>query len=89
MPPHAPRGPFAATQLIAGQTYRVIKEFVDFDGLPHSVGEQWRFVAHNFLPYDDGLTLYVERAGRNHTIRLQWREETQGQIVSVFSDYVE
>ena len=84
-----PKRKFAGSELIAGKTYRVTKEFVDYDGHPHPVGETWRFVAHNFLPYDDGLTLFVEREGRDHTFRLQWRTETQGHIVSGFSDFVD
>ena len=46
-------------------------------------------MSHSFLPYDDGLTLFVERDGRDHVFRLEWRPETQGHIVSTFSDYVE
>jgi hypothetical protein len=83
-----PKRKFAGSELIAGTTCSVTQAFVDYDGLPHPVGETWRFVAHNFLPYDDGLTLFVERDGRPHTFRLQWRPETQGHIVSAFSDFV-
>jgi hypothetical protein len=89
MPPEGPRRKFAGSQLIPGKTYRVIREFEDYDGLPHAVGEMWRFVSHNFVPYDDGLTLYVERDGRAVSLRLQWRPETQGHIVSEFSEFVE
>lgn len=84
-----PNHKFAASELTVGKTYRVITAFEDYDGLPHSVGEVWRFVSHSFLPYDDGLTFYVERDGRAATFRLQWRAETQGHIVSEFSKYVE
>ena len=72
-----------------GQTYVVTAAFADYDGITHPVGERWRFVTHNFLPYEDGLSVLVERDGRNVTIRLQWRAETQGQIIDNFSDYVE
>jgi hypothetical protein len=84
-----PRRKFAGSELIAGKTYRVIKTFVDYDDISHDVGESWGFVGHNFLPYDDGLTLFVERDGRPHTFRLQWRAETQGHIVAAFSEFVE
>jgi hypothetical protein len=83
------RRKFAGSELIAGKTYRVSRAFNDYDGLPHTVGEQWRYVAQNFVPYDDGLTLYIERDGQSRTIRLQWRPETQGDIISSFSDFVE
>ena len=89
MSSETPKRKFAGSELIAGKTYRVITTFEDYDGLPHSVGETWRFVSHNFLPYDDGLTLYVERDGRTVPFRLQWRQETQGHIVSEFSSFVE
>jgi hypothetical protein len=80
---------FTASNLVPGQIYIVIKVFTDYDGIIHSIGEQWRFVEKNFLPYDDGLTLHVERNGRAETLRLQWRDEAQGQIIDDFSEYVE
>ena len=80
---------FTAADLIPGREYRVRTAFVDYDALPHPVGETWRFVAKDFLPYEDGLTLYVERDGESAVFRLQWRPETQGQIISEFSDLVE
>jgi hypothetical protein len=89
MSPNSSKRKFAGSELIVGKMYRVITAFEDYDGLPHSVGETWRFVSHTFLPYDDGLTLYVERDGRTAPFRLQWRKETQGHIVSEFSQFVE
>ena len=89
MPSDSHKRKFAGSELIVGKTYRVIRAFEDYDGLPHSVGETWRFVSHSFLPYDDGLTLYVERDGRAAPFRLQWRTETQGHIISEFSSFVE
>ena len=80
---------FSGVELNPGKTYRVITEFTDYDGLPHPVGETWTFINHNFLPYEDGLTLNILRDGKNSSIRLQWREDTQGHIVSNFSDFVE
>ena len=79
---------FTAAELIPGKTYRVLREFVDYDGHSHEAGESWSFVSHSFLPYDDGLILYVKREGTNHVFRLQWRTESQGQIISDFSDFV-
>ena len=80
---------FTAADLVPGQTYVVVKAFEDYDSIPHPVGESWRFISKNFLPYDDGLSLFVERDGRETPFRLQWREEAQGEIISQFSDYVE
>jgi hypothetical protein len=80
---------FIATQLVQGKTYRVIAEFTDYDGKVHKLGESWRFLGHNFLPYEDGLTLSIERDGSNTAIRMQWRPEAQESIIDHFSDYVE
>lgn len=55
----------------------------------HSVGESWRFLEKNFLPYDDGLSLFVEKDGQRTQFRFQWREESQAEIIDHFSDYVE
>ena len=84
----SPKRRFTASDLIPGRIYIVIKAFTDYDGTIHSIGERWRFVEKNFLPYEDGLTLHVERNALAETIRLQWREDTQGQIIDHFSDYV-
>jgi len=80
---------FTAAELIPGRTYRVIKAFKDFDRIIHPVGETWRFIEKNFLSYDDGVSLFVERNGQRLQYRLQWREEAQGQIIDDFSDFVE
>ena len=85
----SPKRKFTAVDLIPGQTYRVTKAFTDYDGINHQVGEEWHFVEKNFGPYDDGLSLFVERNGQTTQIRLQWRDEAQGQIIDEFSDYVE
>lgn len=80
---------FTATELRPGTLYCVIRDFKDYDGVIHLVGERWRFLAKNFLPYEDGLTLVIEQDGRQLAIRLQWREETQGNLIERFSDFVE
>jgi hypothetical protein len=84
-----PRRKFTAVDLIPGTTYRVIAAFEDYDGSIHPVGELWRFVGKNFLPYEDGLTLLIEQDGKQGSIRLQWRDETQAPIIDAFSDFVE
>ena len=84
-----PTRKFTASDLISGHTYRVIEPFKDYDGIIHSVGESWRFVGKEFLPYEDGLSLNVENNGQNMTLRLQWRAETQGERIDNFSDFVE
>jgi len=84
-----PKRKFTAADLIPGKTYHVISAFEDYDGAIHPFGERWRFVGKNFLPYEDGLTVQIEQDGKDKSIRLQWRDETQGQIIDNFSDFVE
>jgi hypothetical protein len=75
--PPQPYGP-----LTPGLRYEVASAFVDYDGDEHPVGECWVYLGHNFLPYDDGLSLFVSRDGRQEWhIRLQDRPEEQGGIV--------
>jgi Domain of unknown function (DUF3601) len=83
-----PKRKFTAADLVSGRTYRVIKTFTDYDGTVHPVDESWRFVKKSFLPYEDGLSLFVERNKQNVLFRLQWRAESQGQIIDNFSDFV-
>jgi len=74
--------------LTAGQAYRVIKSFVDFDDMVHPVGETWTYEGTNFLPYDDGLTLHVLIDNKAVVYRLQLRKEAQEDIIENFKDYV-
>lgn len=80
---------FAASEMTPGKTYRIIKAFTNFDGGVHNVGERWKFLGQNFLPYEDGLTLSIELDGKQRMFRMQWRDEAQGEVISNFSDYVE
>ena len=75
---------FTAVELVAGKAYRVVTLFEDYDGTTHEVGESWRYVGKNFLPYEDGLTLLLD-AGETRQLRLQWRPETQAHIIEHFS----
>ena len=69
-------------------TYMVVQAFQDFDGNEHPVGETWSFIGSSFLPYDDGLSLFVAIDGERRHIRMQWREDQQGAIVDNLADYV-
>ncbi len=79
---------FSAFELPPQATYRVVAKFADYDKRVHEVGERWRFLRKAFLPYEDGLSLFVEQNGREMHIRMQCRDEEQGPIVSAFSDFV-
>ncbi len=87
MPPAYPD--FTTSDLTPGQTYRVKAAFQDYDGSLHPVGETWRFLRKSFLPYEDGLTLFIEQDGQPATIRLQWRAEAQARVIEQFSHFVE
>jgi hypothetical protein len=71
------------------QRYTVVREFTDFDGMLHPPGEIWRFLTYSFLPYDDGLSLFVSLDDKcEWHIRLQDRAEQQGAIVSNLATYL-
>ena len=86
--PHVPRLKFSAFELRPQAWYRVVTRFADYDRVLHEVGERWKFLRKAFLPYEDGLSLFVEQEGRELHIRMQCREEEQGGIVHAFSDFV-
>lgn len=75
--------------LEAGRTYVVRKQFMDFDGSIHKQGERWKFIGYAFLPYDDGLSLFVSLDDSHEWhIRMRWDPEHQGQIVEELEAYV-
>lgn len=75
--------------LEADRRYRVCREFVDFDGDAHVPGEEWTFLGASFLPYEDGLSLFVSLDGqREWQIRMQWRVGAQGEVLDALSAYV-
>ena len=67
----------------------VAQPFTDYDRIEHPAGETWTFLRHSFLPYEDGLTLFVSLPdGRLDEVRLQWRAESQGEIVDALDRHV-
>lgn len=88
-----PPGHFASKDafkhLIPGKRYRVARRFTDFDDDMHMAGEAWTFLGSSFLPYDDGLSLFVSpNAADVWQIRLQCRSNAQGKIVDALHEYV-
>lgn len=76
--------------LLRGQRYRVVKSFRDFDGFVHPVGEKWQFLGSNFVPYDDGLSVFVaDDDGAEWHMRLCWRACDQLDICENFNAYVD
>lgn len=73
-----------------GRRYQVVRAFDDYDRVRHEPGETWTFLGHNFLPYDDGLSLFVSLDGKQEWhIRMQWRDEEQGEVIGNLGDYVQ
>lgn len=76
--------------LIAGRRYAVRSDFVDFDGDTHRSGETWKFLGANFLPFDDGQSLFVSLDGmREWHIRLQWRAEQQAHVLDNLDYFIQ
>jgi hypothetical protein len=76
-------------QLQQQQPYKVIKEFIDYDKQVHPIGETWIYKGTAFLPYEDGLSLFVSKNDSLIMYRLQWRKEEQADIIDNFKDFVE
>jgi hypothetical protein len=71
-----------------GESYIVIKEFTDYDGNLHKVGERWIFEEIQYLPYHSGLSLNVIENGESVTYRFQDEPEQQQQLLNDFMNYV-
>lgn len=74
--------------LKAGGVYRVAKDFRDYDHELHAAGEEWIFIGSNFVPYDDGLSLFASIDGVDQQVRLQWRSEEQAEIIDNLETYL-
>ena len=71
-----------------GPTYRVVRPFTDFDGRRHAAGDLWTYRSESFLPYDDGLTLFVTINGQEAQIRMRVTPDDQGPIIDSFAEYL-
>ena len=69
--------------------YRVIKEFTDYDRSIHPIGETWIYRGTNFLPYEDGVSVFITVDDHLYNFRLQWRPEEQADIIDNFPSFVE
>jgi hypothetical protein len=75
--------------LEVGARYIVVREFVDYDKDLHPAGETWTYLGYNFVPYHDGLSLFVSLDGvQEWQMRMQWIPEEQGAIISALEDHV-
>ena len=79
----------AFKHLQPGRRYRVVRGFVDYDGVSHVEGESWMFLTSSFLPYEDGLSLFIRmNDGAKGHIRLQWRPESQSTVIDALEDHL-
>jgi hypothetical protein len=75
--------------LRGGARYEVVQSFRDHDGTLHPEGERFTFVGSSFLPYEDGLTLFVvDEGGGPRSIRLRWSPDGQGAVVDALETYL-
>jgi hypothetical protein len=75
--------------LIPGERYNVVRRFTDYDGFAHEIGEGWTFLGSNYLPYDDGPSLFVSLNGKQEWhIRMQNRQEEQASIIAHLDQYI-
>ena len=75
--------------LHAGRRYRVAESFTDFDRTEHPAGEEWVFLGHNFVPYDDGHTFYIRSDdGREMSFRMQGYASEQGPVIDALDRYL-
>ncbi len=81
--------PWEDGKLSRGTRYRVIKEFIDFDGDVHPIGEEWAFVASIFSPYDELLLIGVRLpSGEEWKILLSATAEAQHAVIENILRYV-
>lgn len=74
--------------LSQGEWYAVQREFSDYDGVTHPVGEVWEFIGSNFVPYHDGLSLFARINGEEQQVRLQWSPEEQATVIEGLDEYL-
>jgi hypothetical protein len=67
----------------------VIKEFTDYDGIVHPRGETWTFETTNFVPYESGLTLHVNKDGKPVVYRLLWVTGGHDYIIEHPPEFIE
>jgi hypothetical protein len=82
-------GAWEENRIFRGRRYCVVKDFRDADGELHAVGEEWRFIASMFSPYDDELMLVIcKDDDREWRIILRWTPDAQQQVIENFQHHV-
>ena len=82
------KGGASSSRLTPGTRYWVAKSFTDYDGHVHEAGETWTFLGDNFVPYYDGMSLFVSPDDESEwQIRLEWTDEGEGKILDSVDAY--
>lgn len=76
------------SDLVKGKTYIVIKEFTDYDGRKHPVGEKFEFDLYDYYFLDMGYTLYIKKNGEEKIMRLKDHKKHQAQLIKTLPDYI-
>lgn len=74
--------------LIKGNKYIVIKEFIDYDKIVHPLNEIWTFDRLSYVAYHDGVCLHVIKDDQPDMYRLMDIDDEQKPIIDYFLDYV-
>ena len=74
--------------LKAGRKYSIAMSFRDYDNNPYEEGNVIEFIGSNFVPYEDGLSLFCIYKDREKQIRLQVRPEAQQEIAHNLQQYL-
>lgn len=74
--------------LKAGRKYMIVKSFRDYDNYTYEEGNVIEFIGSNFVPYDDGLSLFCVYKDREKLIRLQVRPEAQLETARNLQQYL-
>lgn len=75
--------------LTRGKIYTVLREFHDFDKVLHPVGESWTFAGSSFLPYENGLSLFVQNNKGEWHIRMQLEKDEQKEVNDHLEKYIQ
>ncbi|MEZ9525689.1 DUF3601 domain-containing protein, partial [Enterovibrio norvegicus] len=73
----------------AGCSYRVLNGFSDYRRMRYKKGDELTFIGSNFVPYEDGLSLFFSFKGNERQIMLCVREGFQINIAHNLSSYFE
>jgi hypothetical protein len=74
--------------LRSGNKYSIAKSFRDYDNNAYEQGFVIEFIGANFVPYEDGLSLFCIYKDREKQIRLQLSAQEQQEIAENLEQYL-